>query len=57
MKARVFGRIAGVPITPEVIPLSLLIGGIVGLGIYTGITRLRDPHYIRLKPTHSWKDR
>lgn len=56
MKSRVFFKIAGIPINQEIIPLGAVIGSIVGLGIYTGVTRLQDPHYIRSTPLQTpWK--
>ncbi|KAI8323381.1 hypothetical protein GQ54DRAFT_258394 [Martensiomyces pterosporus] len=53
---RVFFKVAGVPITQDAIPLVAVITSLVGFGIYTGVTRLRDPHYIRYSPTHSYKN-
>ncbi|KAI9506515.1 hypothetical protein BX070DRAFT_249384 [Coemansia spiralis] len=55
MGPRGFFKIAGVPITQDVIPLSILIGSMICFGVYTGYTRLRDPNYIRMTPSHAWR--
>ncbi|KAJ2295618.1 hypothetical protein IWW55_005388 [Coemansia sp. RSA 2706] len=57
MKNRIFFRIAGFPVTQDAIPLSIIVSGLIGMGLYTGVTRLLDRNYIRSGPTHSWKNR
>ncbi|KAJ2302145.1 hypothetical protein IWW54_006128, partial [Coemansia sp. RSA 2705] len=53
MKNRIFFRIAGFPVTQDAIPLSIIVSGLIGMGLYTGVTRLLDRNYIRSGPTHS----
>ncbi|KAJ1938477.1 hypothetical protein EC988_007579, partial [Linderina pennispora] len=52
MLSRTFFKVAGVPVTQDALPLIAVITTMVGFGVYTGVTRLQDKHYIRRTPQH-----
>ncbi|KAJ1956815.1 hypothetical protein EC988_001154 [Linderina pennispora] len=44
------------PITTEAVPFMTVLTAMAGFGVYTGVTRLKDKHYIRLAPQHCYKN-